>query len=225
MKKILLLIPYFILFNYYSFADEDFYEKGIKCLKSNNIPRAIKAFEKASEDDNALAMYKLGIIYEEKKKSNKKAIEWYKKAKKAGNTTAKYRLGVLSCKMHTYTHLNDFEEYAQTYTKKDIQYDLAVCFYENKNRLKAIKWFKKVANKNSAKAKYQVAKLSTNKKEKRKWLKRSAKSGYHLAEFELGKIFFKQHNIKESKKWLSRAKKHGSKKAIVYLKRMRSLGL
>jgi len=225
MNRYLLLIPYLILLSGYSFADEDFYEKGIEFLKNKNITQAIGAFEKASKDDNALAMYKLGLIYEEREKNNTTAIEWYKKAKNAGNTTAKYRLGVLSCKMNTYTHLKDFEEYAETYTKKDIQYDLAVCFYESKNRTKAIKWFKKVANKSSAKAQYQVAKLSTNKKERLKYLKKSAKSGYHLAEFELGKVFFKQHRVKEAKKWLSRAKKHGSRKATTYLKRIKSLGL
>jgi len=225
MKKYLLLIPYLILFSSYSFADEDFYEKGIQFLKNKNITQAIDAFEKASKDDNALAMYKLGVIYEEREKNSTKAIKWYKKSKNAGNTTAKYRLGVLSCKMHTYNHLKDFEEYAETYTKKDIQYDLAVCFSESRNRIKAIKWFKKVANKNSAKAQYQVAKLSKNRKEKLRWLKKSAHSGYHLAEFELGKTFFKKHNVKEAKKWLGRAKKHGSKKAKVYLKRIKSLGL
>jgi len=220
MKKILFI---YILFTLSLFASTNFYEKGINFLEKNNTIEATLCFIKASENGNAKAMYKLGLIYE-KNQENQKAIKWYKKAKASGNIKSKYNLGVLSCKTKSYEFLNDFEAYAKESTKT-VQYDLAVCFSKKGDKQKALKWFKKSAKKGDVKAQYRVATLTSNKKEKIKWLKKSAKNNYVEAQFDLGKIFFKKHQLKSSKYWLRKAKKNGSKKASVYLKRMKELGL
>jgi len=220
MKKSLSI---FLFFTLSLFASTNLYEKGIHFLEENNTVEASKCFIKASENGNAKAMYKLGLIYE-KNQENLKAINWYKKAKASGNIKSKYNLGVLSCKIKSYEFLDDFESYAKESTKT-VQYDLAVCFSQKGDRKKALKWFKKSAKKGNVKAQYRVATLINNKKEKIKWLKKSAKNNHIEAQFELGKTFFKAHKLKKAKYWLKKAKINGSKKASVYLKRMKELGL
>ena len=220
MKKSLSI---FLFFTLSLFASTNLYEKGIHFLEENNTLEASKCFIKASENGNAKAMYKLGLIYE-KNQENQKAIEWYKKAKASGNIKSKYNLGVLSCKIKSYEFLDDFESYAKESTKT-VQYDLAVCFSQKGDSRKAQKWFKESAKKGNAKAQYRVATLTNNKKEKIKWLKKSAKNNHTEAQFELGKTFFKAHKLQKAKYWLKKAKANGSKKASVYLKRMKELGL
>jgi len=220
MKKSLFI---FLFFTLSLFASTNLYDQGIQFLEANNTLQASKCFIKASDNGNAKAMYKLGLIYE-KNQENQKAIEWYKKAKASGNIKAKYNLGVLSCQIKSYEFLEDFESYAEE-SSKTVQYDLAVCFSQKGESKKALKWFKKSAKKGDVKAQYRVATLTKNKKEKIKWLRKSAKNNYTEAQFELGKIFFKTHKLQKSKYWLKKAKTNGSKKASVYLKRMKELGL
>jgi len=220
MKKILFT---FITFTIYGIASLSLYEKGIQFLEQNNTIEAKKCFLKASENNHSKAMHKLGLIYE-KENDLTIAITWYKRAKLAGNVKAKYNLGVLSCKQKSYEYLKDFTEYAQT-SSKTVQYDLAVCFAKKGDKKKAIKWFKAVANKGSSQAAYQVATLIKNKSKKIKWLKISANANYIPAQFILGKIYFKQQKIKKANYWLKKAEKNGSKKATIYLKRIKELGL
>jgi len=220
MKKILYIL---LSLTTYTLSNSTFYEKGLKLLEQNNTIEAIKFFQQASENNNAKAMYKLGLIHE-KQNQLEEAIAWYKKAKCNGNIQAKYNLGVLSCKNKTYDFLNDFKEYAENSTKL-VQYDLAVCFSQKGNKKEALKWFQTVANKGDAKAQYQVAIRLNEIDEKIKWLKKSAKNNYADAQFELGKIFFKNKKIKNAKQWLQKAKKNNSQKATVYLERIKELGL
>ncbi len=201
----------------------DYYQEGLNFLAEKNMDKAIKSFEKASQNGNANAMFKLGLIYEIQKKSSK-AIEWYEKAKIAGNSKAKYRLGVLSCDMKSYKYLNDFVEYAVNSTK-EVQYDLAVCFAQKGDRVNAKKWFKIVGDKGDAIALYQLAILSNSQKERLKYLKQSADRGYIEAEFELGRELFNQKKFVKSKSLLQKASNSGSKKAKEYLKRMKELEL
>ena len=223
MKKVL-SIAIVMLSTMYSFGSLNLYDKGINCLEKNNIHKAIQIFKASSDNGNAKAMYKLGLIYEKKDKNRQLAIQWYKKAKENGNIKAKYNLGVLSCKMKTYHYLDDFESYAKG-SKKSIQYDLAVCFSEKGDRNKAIKWFKLAGEKGDAKAQYRVGTLLKKRSDKIKWLKKSAKNNHTEAQFDLGKLLFKAQQLKKSKYWLRKAQKNGSRKATVYLKRMKELGL
>jgi hypothetical protein len=206
------------------FSSSNFYEQGIDFLEKNNTLEASKYFIKSSENGNAKAMYKLGLIYEQNNQNDTLAIKWYEKAKEQGNVKAKYNLGVLSCKMKTYEYLDDFEAYAKESTKR-VQYDLAVCFSDKGDKKNALKWFKKAAIKGDIQAQYRVASLITDKKEKIQWLKKAANNKYVEAQFELGKTLFKLHQLKKAKYWLKKAKKNGSKKASVYLKRINELGL
>ena len=223
MKKTLSIVI-IICSTIYSFANSTLYDQGLKCLEKNNIPKAIEIFKASSDNGNARAMYKLGLIYEKKEKKRKLAIQWYKKAKVNGNIKAKYNLGVLSCRMKTYNYLDDFEAYAKD-SKKSVQYDLAVCFSEKGDIKKAIKWFKLIGEKGDVKAQYRVGTLLKNRKDKIKWLKKSAKNNHTEAQFDLGKLLFKAQQLKKSKYWLRKAKKNGSRKATVYLERMKELGL
>jgi len=220
MKQIILIL---LTLSINSFSSSLLYDKGIKFLEQNNTVRAKIEFMHASKIGHAKAMYKMGLIYE-KEHNLTEALHWYKKAKIAGNIKAKYNLGVLSCKLETYQHLNDFEDYAKN-SSKIVQYDLAVCFLKKGNVKKAKKWFTVVAKKEDAKAQYQLAILEKNKKIKITWLKKSAKNNYTEAQFKLGKLFFKQQELKQSKYWLNKAKNNGSIKAKTYLKRMKELGL
>jgi len=201
----------------------DYYQEGLAFLAEKNMDRAIDSFEKSAQDGNANAMFKLGLIYDIQK-DKKRAIDWYEKAKIAGNSKAKYRLGVLSCKMKSYKYMNDFVEYAMG-SKKEVQYDLAVCFAQKGDRENARRWFKIVGDKGDAKALYQLAILSNNHNDKLKYLKQSADRGYIEAEFELGKELFNQKRFTKSKIWLKKASDSGSKKAKEYLKRMQQLEL
>ena len=217
------LISTFVIFTLYLSASSTLYEKGINALEEKHTTEAIQYFKEASKNENAKAMYKLGLIYEQDDNTTE-AIEWYKKAKSAGNIKAQYSLGVLSCKMKTYNFLDDFENYAKESTKS-VQYDLAVCFSQKGEHKKALKWFTVVAKKGDAKAQYRVATLVTSKNSKLKWLKKSAQNNHKEAQFELGKTLFKAHKLQKAKDWLKKAKENGSKKATVYLKRMKELGL
>jgi TPR repeat protein len=205
------------------FANVNHYDEGIKYLEENKIENAINCFKTSSDLGNAKAMLKLGLLKEHYENNLTQAVDWYKKAKSAGNLKALYHLGRLSCEQETYTYLSDFEDFAKD-NKKSVQYDLAVCFEKKGEMNKAKKWFKIVANKGDVIAQYRLAMLF-DKENKLFWLKKSAQNGYVPAQFDLGKLLFKQQKTKEAKIWLEKAKNNGSKKAAIYLKRMKALGL
>lgn len=223
MAKITLQITFILMImTTLLFSTVNYYNQGVKYLEQNQTEKAIQSFQTASKLGNAKAMLELGLVFEHHG-NIQKALFWYTEAKKAGNIKALYNLGRLSCQQKTYTHLSDFENFAKD-NKKSVQYDLAVCFEKKGEKGKAQEWFKVVAKKGDMIAQYRLAMLS-NKKDKLFWLKKSAKNNYAVAQFDLGKLLFKQRKIKEAKQWLQKAKNNGSKKATVYLERMKALGL
>ena len=113
------------------------YSQGESSYRTQNYAKALEWYEKAAAEDNADAMFKLGLLYHNGQgvaQNNAKAIEWYEKAADKGNTDAMVNLG-----MHYANGLGVARNYA-----------------------KAREWYEKAAAKDNAIAMVNLAVLYHN---------------------------------------------------------------
>ena len=113
------------------------YSQGESSYRTQNYAKALEWYEKAAAEDNADAMFKLGLLYHNGQgvaQNNAKAIEWYEKAADKGNTDAMVDLG-----MHYANGLGVARNYA-----------------------KAREWYEKAAAKDNAIAMVNLAVLYHN---------------------------------------------------------------
>jgi len=113
------------------------YSQGESSYRTQDYAKALEWYEKAAAEDNADAMFKLGLLYHNGQgvaQNNAKAIEWYEKAADKGNTDAMVNLG-----MHYANGLGVARNYA-----------------------KAREWYEKAAAKDNAIAMVNLAVLYHN---------------------------------------------------------------
>jgi len=71
-------------------------DKGIEYYNNKDYANAVKCFQHAAEQGDAIAQNKLGNCYfdgEGVTKNFQEAVKWYRKAAEQGNANAQYNLG------------------------------------------------------------------------------------------------------------------------------------
>jgi len=135
----------------------DYIKKAQLAKSQGNIKKAIEYYTKAYKEGDATAAFELGTIYELTLKKPKSAIKWYEKAEELGNIKAQYPLSLLYCQKGNFRRFNNNKEmleYAKG-SRKEVKYDVGLCFKKQGNLKEAQKWFEE-----SAKMGYNEAKSS-----------------------------------------------------------------
>jgi len=191
------------------------YKLGLIFYNGNNVTRDLKKaeiwFHEAAQKGKTEAYFYLGELYFKKQKYFK-AAKWFKKSAKTGEVNAQFYLGLMHMKGH------------------GVQKD----YY------KAIKLYKIAANKGNARAQCSLGTLyslgltsvsfsffldrglplpkdSWNLKAALILYRQSAKQGYNIAQYKLGKIYLAgkgiPRDIVKAKKWISKAAENGNEEA------------
>ena len=196
MKKILLALSTFVVM---ALAGD--FEDGLVAYKNNDYKKAIELYQKAAEQGNAEAQYKLGIMYQNgkgAKQDYKKAIKLYEVAAIKGNVDAQYKLS----NIYTYGFLG-----------------------AEVNSIKAAFYLQLMADKGVAKGQYDLALmyangegLKQNNKKALELFQKAAEQGYRLAENNLGVMYHNGLGTKQDYKkaivWYKKAAKQGQKDAV-----------
>jgi len=135
----------------------DYFSKAQLAKSRGDTKKAIEYYSMATNEGDATAAFELGTIYELELKQPRNAIKWYEKAEKLGNIKAQYPLSLLYCQKGNFRRFNNNKEmlsYAKD-SRKEVKYDVGLCFKKQGNLKKAQKWFEE-----SAKMGYNEAKSS-----------------------------------------------------------------
>lgn len=166
--------------------------------KPKNFKKGFEYTSKAEKMGNKLAVYRLGLIYQnglEVKADNDKAIHYFEIA---GRTIDR---GI---------ELNNPElEYLKGNMFKD-------GYGVQKNEQSAIKYFEMAANQNYPRAQYELYDIlsTSNNPKAMEWLNKSAKKGYPKAQNQLGVIYMDEQKYKESVYWIQQAAKNNFSPAL-----------
>ena len=204
-----------------------FLEPGRKALEE-----AEKWFEKAANQGNAHAQYKLAlrkvsIVKEE-------AIEWFGKAADQGDEKAQFELGRIYKEEGEYNEAKKWflkaaeeEEKAFSFENKTSaksKYELGRIYKEEGEYNEAKKWFLKAAEAKpfflksiSVKSKYELGRIYKEEEEyneAKKWFLKAAKKKGSTSEgdaakseYELGRIYKEEGDYNEAEKWFLKASK------------------
>jgi len=135
----------------------DYIKKAQLAKSQGNTKKAIEYYTMAYKEGDATAPFELGTIYELTLKKPKSAIKWYEKAEELGNIKAQYPLSLLYCQKGNFRRFNNNKEmleYAKG-SRKEVKYDVGLCFKKQGNLKQAQNWFEA-----SAKMGYNEAKSS-----------------------------------------------------------------
>ncbi len=139
----------------------DCYRDGQGVAK--DAAEAVNWFQKAADQNLAIAQYNLGVCYgagQGVAKDDFEAVKWYRKAAEQNLAYAESNLG--TCYEHGNGVAKDYEEAVKWYRKAAGQnyviaeYDLAACYANGvgveKDDVEAVKWYRKAAEQNYATA-------------------------------------------------------------------------
>jgi S1-C subfamily serine protease len=149
---------------------------------------AVRWYQKAAEQGEALAQYNLGVLYANGigvQKDAAEAVRWYRRAAEQGDAIAQFNLGTMYRKGEGIA--KDPEEAAHWYRKAaeqglaSAQYNLGVCFHTGsgvaKDDAEAARWFRKAADQGLIDAQYELGckygkgeGVAKDKVERYKWL-------------------------------------------------------
>lgn len=144
-----------------------YYENGT--VVEQNYIKAVECFERAAEQGNVQAQFKLGQWYENGGKDYKKAVEWYHKAAEQGYADAQCNLG--ECYGNGKGVEQSWEQAVEWYRKAAeqgnarAQCNLGWCYKNDKgiaedkwyhNYKKAAEWYRKAAEQGNAEAQYYL---------------------------------------------------------------------
>ena len=185
--------------------------------------KAFEWYHKAAEQGNAVAQYRLGLFFFQKKDFSN-AVHWYTEALDNKNTDpdlkekSLLRLGDcfykgLGAIRRDYDSAVFFYEQAAKLGNVDAQIIVGNCYANGqgvkKDEKKAFKWISQAAEKGSAEAQNYLGEffskgigVTINKKEAEKWYKKAAEQGYEQAKINLGRryVFGKDEDVETQKK-------------------------
>ena len=207
---------------------------------SQNYAQALKWLRKAAEQDHPVAVYFLGLAYEngrEVAKNKTTADSYYIKAHKlasplanSGNASAQYTMGLLreyglggvekNLAAAAIWYLKAAEQgYAPA------QNDIGYCYQYGQgvtqNYAEAIKWYLKAAEQGNSAAQSQIGYcyengqgVTQNYAEAIKWYLKAAEQGNSAAQSNIGYCYENGHGVKknyaEAIKWYRKAAKQGN---------------
>ncbi len=203
---------------------------------SRNYPKALAWNLRAAKQEDPIALYNLGVIYERglgAEADPEQALAWITRAAEAGHPTAQWMLGlyIMESEIGPEGAIEWFEQAAEQ-GNLEAQKTLAR-FYENgtgveKDYEQALKWYKRAAIRGDAEAQSKVGMfydsgLGVEKDVNQSfyWNQIAAQRGDVRAQTLLGKAYISgkgtKRNVKLGKEWLEKAAVSDSPLAQYYL--------
>ena len=175
-----------------------------------NYKQSVWWYQKAAEQDYAVAQYNLAVKYDTGKgvpQDYKQAVKWYRKAADQDHAKAQYNLALMY--RHGKGVLKDYKEAVKWYRKAadqglaHAQTNLGWMYENGKGALKdykeAVKWYRKAADQGHTKAQYNLALMYEHGegvlkdyKQAVKWYRKAAAQGDEKAKSRLEKLLVAQ---------------------------------
>ena len=176
------------------------YDNGIEFYKQNKYKKAMDSFSIASNNNDNRAMLVIGIMY-----ANGDGVE-----KNQTISLEWFKKAAVAGNIHSFSKLGNI-------------------YASRKNFKEAFKWFEKAANKDDAKAAYNLGYFYTgglgvkmDLKQSLKWYKKAATLGNIDAQLNLGFMYIGGHGTKVDYKkaayWIKKVKDTGNEKATIMWK-------
>ena len=216
------------------------FDKGMKAYESGDYKTAVREFKPLAKKGDAIAQYKLGLMYRDGKgvsKDYKIAVKWFRLGAEQGYAKSELSLGWMYA--NGYGVPKDDKTAIKWYTLAAEQgYDIAQfnlgVSYENgfgvsKNYKTAIKWYTLAAEQGDTSAMNNLGTLYSNGegvpknyKTAVKWYRLAAEQGVADAQFNLGNMYYNgrgvPQNDKTAIKWYTLAADQGDAQAKSNLK-------
>jgi TPR repeat protein len=176
--------------------------------------KPIEEVKAKAEAGNAGSQVELGRRYEQGKgvaKDQAEAVKWFRKAAEQNFAKAQFNLGVC------YAH-------GEGVAKDEVEAESARVFGMAKDPVEAVKWYRKAAEQNLAKAQYILGAcyahgegVSEDHVEAVKWYRKAAEQNYATAQENLGVCYVSGEGVAEdlveAYKWLLLAVRQGDEHA------------
>ena len=119
-----------------------------KSIMLGNMKMTLYHLEKDPSSSTPKGALRIAELYHGMYNEERNAIIWYEKAESFGYIKAKYPLAILYCKQGNFkkfTQSKGIFEYAKN-SRKELKYDIALCYNELGNISQARKWFEASAS-------------------------------------------------------------------------------
>ena len=197
---------------------EEWYNTGERYYKAQNYAEAVKWYQKAAEQGNVDAQYKLGYSYYFGKgieRNNAEAAKWFEKAVQNGYKDAGgfYEDALKKAQTEAKERAR-IQEQERARERAEEWYQVGEDCYNEKNYAEAVKWYQKAAEQGNADAQYRLGERyykAQNYAEAVKWYQKAAEQGNADAQYELGYSYYHgrgvERNYEEAFKWFEKAAK------------------
>jgi len=218
-----------------AFADVN---SGVEAYKKKDYSTALREFQAAAEQGDAVAQYSLGVMYANAQgveRDFKTALSWLRKAAEQGHVGANANIGDMYGKGLGVEQ--NFQEAAKWYRKaadqgeKWAQLSLGMIYFrdgELHDFKEAANWFRKAAEQGQPVAQYMLATMlatgqgvTKDETESFNLTKKSAIQGFAPAQSALGFLYMSNigdHNRAEAERWIRLASQQKDQRALNMLK-------
>ncbi|MBR5957640.1 MAG: SEL1-like repeat protein [Salinivirgaceae bacterium] len=201
-----------------------------------DVDNELKKYWNLAEHDDAIAQYKLGRIYCEKRKNYSEAYKWFKLSANQNNDDALVCLGC--CYRNGYGIHKNFGKALENYLKsakqnnRRAQRAIGIC-YENGQGVKkdyqmAVEWYTKAAEQGDAGAQFDLGVcygtgqgIVQDYQKAVEWLAKAAEQGYAGAQFGLGYFYYFGKGVEQdyqmAVEWYTKAAEQGNETAQCHL--------
>ncbi len=212
------------------------FQLGRAFYKSKRFDEAVPLFQRAAEGDYAVAMYRLGKMYQRGigvEKDARTSVRWYRKAAASGNAASMNDLGWMY--QRGLGVIKDLSEAARWYLKA-AQRGMRLAMYNTglvyangrgvvKDQREAVRWYRKAADKGHVKAMYYLGRryasargVEKDDAEAMRWYRLAADRGHAAAFYSIGWMFEKGRSVGtdhfEAVRWFRKAAAKGNSSAM-----------
>lgn len=186
-------------------AAQQYFQKGLAAYESQDMKSAIKYWKKASKQNNAIAMYSLGLLYQQgkyKASDPQQAKKWYLRAAKLGFPQAEFKLAKLLLAEGDNERGVKWMLRAARTGYAHAQYDLAMIYHTNneateQEKEQALYWLYEAGKDGYSPAQYQLVLMymkgrgvAQDNEKAFVWAKAASESGDPEAKYLLGYMYY-----------------------------------
>ncbi len=212
------------------------FQLGRAFYSSKRFDEAVPLFRRAAEGDYAVAMYRLGKMYQRGTgltKDARSAISWYRKAAASGNAASMNDLGWMYERGFGVTkNLSDAAQWYLKAAKRGMRlamYNTGLLYANGrgvaKDQREAVRWYRKAADKGHVKAMYYLGRRYASARgvekddvEAMRWYRLAAKKGFADAFYSVGWMYEKGRSVGkdnfEAIRWFRKAAAKGNSSAM-----------
>ena len=196
-----------------SLADE--VKRGEEAWKSGDYDQALKLLRPASQQGDALAEYRLGVMYatgQGVERDFTEATRWFRKAAEQGQADAQYSLGLRYLNgegvKRDYAEAVRWFRAAATQGQREAQYCLGLRYVlgqgVEQDYAEAARWFRAAAEQGHADAQFSLGMrylagqgVSQDDREAAHWFRQAADQGHRMAASVLAELYAKGRGVSQ----------------------------